>query len=44
MVIQLYVNVNKPFNDTAFMAYDMGDGDITDQVVITGMINTNKTW
>ncbi|MEA3495112.1 MAG: DUF5011 domain-containing protein [Bacteroidota bacterium] len=36
----LFANVNKPLNDTTYTAYDKADGDITDQVVVTGYVNT----
>jgi len=37
----LYVNVNKPFNDSGtFSAIDLGDGDISASVTRTGYVNT----
>jgi parallel beta-helix repeat protein len=34
-------NVNKAFVDTFFAAYDLADGDLTDQVRITGNLDVN---
>jgi hypothetical protein len=31
----LYVNVNTPYNDTSYSAYDLADGDITADVIVT---------
>jgi len=35
----LYVNVNEPFNDKSYSAYDIADGDITANVVLTHNID-----
>ena len=37
----IYLVLNSPWNDPGFTAFDAEDGDLTNQVIVTGTVNNN---